>query len=543
MKKIYILVFIGSFILSSCTDFLKEEPHTFLSPESIYSTEDGLDKATVGLYDRLSEPFWGNSNFGAFSGVWFGSTDIYEASSDGAYGFKNLNNLTYSSSTSEVKRVWDWYYKILVNAQMILSKSEALSWQDHELEKRVKGEAYFFRAFGHFYLTQLFGDIPVIDKVYNEVKLDWERTNKDKVMELVISDLLKAEDLLSYEEWKDQDGRITKGTVQHLLSYAYLCNKQWDKAEKVAKSLIGSGKYELMRSRFGKDANDPTKNVFWDLFQNGNHNRSAGNKEGLLVIQNEDTKSFPEIVTGDRNEFYALFVRFFYSEYYGSTRVGAESDDICLKYGGRGKGYILATRYWLDSLFDPNDVRGKEPCVQKKFYKEATGDLIIDWDNATDQQKQDANRFFRPYPRKWDWDGDSRVGSFNGRDATTRDFYMYRLAETYLILAEALHMQGKDSATDGAAYYINQVRERAGASSITADQVSIDFILDERARELYGEIPRRIDLTRTNKFVERANLYNEGVEGKATEKFNLLPIPQEIIDLNMDKKMDNNPGW
>lgn len=120
---------------------------------------------------------------------------------------------------------------------------------------------------------------------------------------------------------------------------------------------------------------------------------------------------------------------------------------------------------------------------------------------------------------------------------------MYRLAETYLILAEALHMQGKDSATDGAAYYINQVRERAGASSITADQVSIDFILDERARELYGEIPRRIDLTRTNKFVERANLYNEGVEGKATEKFNLLPIPQEIIDLNMDKKMDNNPGW
>ena len=73
--------------------------------------------------------------------------------------------------------------------------------------------------------------------------------------------------------------------------------------------------------------------------------------------------------------------------------------------------------------------------------------------------------------------------------------------------------------------------------------MDIDFILDERARELYGEIPRRIDLTRTGKYVERVNKYNTGVNGGVTERYNLLPIPQEIIDLNIDKVMENNEGW
>ena len=179
----------------------------------------------------------------------------------------------------------------------------------------------------------------------------------------------------------------------------------------------------------------------------------------------------------------------------------------------------------------------------KLIASDMDGTLLMDWDTATDQEKEDAGRLLRPYPRKWDWDGDSRVGGFNGRDATTRDFYLYRLAETYLIVAEALYRQGNSSTVDGAAYYINEVRKRAGAAPISDSEVDIDFILDERARELYGEIPRRIDLTRTGKYVERVNKYNTGVNGGVTERYNLLPIPQEIIDLNIDKVMENNEGW
>ena len=544
MKKIGMFL-AGCMLLSSCESFLTEKPRTFLSPNVAYTTEDGLDKATVGLYDLLAYPFWGNSNFGAVAGIWYAGTDICEASSEGAYGIKVLSNLQYTSQTAEIKRMWDWYYKILTNAQMIIQHSEEMNWKDENLGRRVKGEAYFFRGFAHLYLTQFFGDVPMIDRVYSEVKLDWERTPKETVMALVIDDLKRAEGYLPDEPWQGQQGRLTKGAAQHLLAYAYLCNEEWDMAEQAGKRVISSGNYNLMTSRFGKSADDPTKNVFWDLFQKGNHNRDSGNREGLLVIQNEDTALHPEIVSGDSNpDFYAMFVRFFYPEYYGSSRVGSESDEICLKYGGRGKGYILATRYWLEDLFsDPNDVRGKEPCVQRTFYKESTGELLLDWDTASDQEKTDAGRFMRPYPRKWDWDGDSRVGGFNGRDATTRDFYLYRLAETYLIVAEALFRQGKNSEIDGAAYYINKVRTRAGASAITAADVTLDFILDERARELYGEIPRRVDLMRTGTFVERVNAHNTGVNGSATEQFNLLPIPQEVIDLNIDRPMENNPGW
>ena len=544
MKKYSIIILCG-ILMSSCSDFLQEEPHTFLSPEVAYTTEDGLDKATVGLYDLLAYPFWGNSNFGAIGGIWYAGSDICEASDQGAYGVQAINNLQFTSQSAEIKRMWDWYYKILTNAQMIITYSEQMDWTDTALGERVKGEGYFFRGFAHLYLTQFFGDIPVIDRVYSEVKLDWERTPKEKVMELVIDDLSRAEEYLPDEQWQGQQGRVTKGTAQHLLAYAYLCNGDWHEAELAGKRVIESGNYSLMTERFGADAAEADKNVFWDLFQNGSHNRDSGNREGLLVIQNEDTAQHPEIVSGDSNpDFYALFIRFFYSEYYGSSRVGNESDEICLKYGGRGKGYILATRYWLEDLFtDPGDVRGKEPCVQRTFYKESDGTLLMDWDTATDQEKEDAGRLLRPYPRKWDWDGDSRVGGFNGRDATTRDFYLYRLAETYLIVAEALYRQGNSSTVDGAAYYINEVRKRAGATPISDSEVDIDFILDERARELYGEIPRRIDLTRTGKYVERVNKYNTGVNGGVTERYNLLPIPQEIIDLNIDKVMENNEGW
>ncbi|MCD7973265.1 MAG: RagB/SusD family nutrient uptake outer membrane protein [Candidatus Azobacteroides sp.] len=541
MKKIYISL-LACVALFACDDFLEESPRTFLSPDVAYDTEEGLSYGANGLYDRLSIPFFHNSSFGPIVGSWCASTDIYESNPDEeGYGFRPINNLEITSESSQVKSLYDYYYKIITNAQLVITNSEILEWNDEDLENRVKGEAYFFRAFAHFYLAQFFGDVPIVDQLYDKVRLDWERNPKSEVMELVIKDLKIAEERLPDTPWKGQDGRVTRGTAQHLLAYAYLCNEDWKNAEIYGKKVIESGYHRLMTERFGTKKDNAEGNVFWDLFQNGNHNRSAGNLEGLLVIQNEATELFPEVVDGDPvDEFYALFIRFFYPIYYGSG-ISDSNDADMLKYGGRGKGYILTSRYWIDSLFvDTDDIRGKYPCVQKKFEMAANGRVISDWDTANENQKQ--NMRYRPYPTKWNWDGDSRAGSFD-TDAMTRDFYFYRLSETYLIVAEALHRQNNNSRENGAAYYINEVRKRAGASEIQASDVSIDFILDERGRELFGEIPRRIDLMRTGKLVERANKYNPGVAGKATSKYNLFPIPQNIIDLNIDREMPQNPEW
>lgn len=533
------LPFIIVVVFSSCAEFLVEEPRTFLSPSVAYTTDEGFDAGAVGLYDLVSTPYFGYTNFGRIMGLWQAGTDIHQSSNEDGYGIRPIDELTITSQSNQLKTMWDHYYRILHNAQTLIAYMENYDWTNQSLKNQVEGEAYFFRAWGHFYLTQFWGDIPKIDRLNTEIKLDWERTSQSEVMDFVIADLLEAVDRLEYNVYNNQQGRITKGTALHLLSYAYLCNKDWENAEKYSRQLIESGYHALMTSRFGSSASVEDGNAFWDLFQRDNQNPDAGNREALFVIQNEPVEVYPEVAGGDQGVQYGGYARFYYPSYYGGSRV-EETEENMLKYGGRGKGYILATRFWVDELFqDENDLRGQYPNVQKRFEKSG-GALVFDWD-APGADKE--NLFFRPYPRKWDWDGSSRNGSF-GTDATTRDMYVFRLAETYLILVEALHMQGKNSEIDGAAYYINQVRQRAGADPIHANDVDIDFILDERARELFGEIPRRIDLVRTGKFIERANTYNPKVNGKAEPRHELLPIPQEIIDLNIDREFpQNEPAW
>lgn len=116
-------------------------------------------------------------------------------------------------------------------------------------------------------------------------------------------------------------------------------------------------------------------------------------------------------------------------------------------------------------------------------------------------------------------------------------------------MAEALHKQGNNSDTDGAAFYINQIRIRSNATPITALDVSLDYILDERARELVTEEHRRETLMRTGKLVERTRLYNPIASGQRDggagiqDYHVLLPFPQKVIDANVGHVLEQNPGY
>jgi hypothetical protein len=129
-----------------------------------------------------------------------------------------------------------------------------------------------------------------------------------------------------------------------------------------------------------------------------------------------------------------------------------------------------------------------------------------------------------------------------------RPVIVYRLAETYLNAAEAAFMLGK---TAEAVSLINTIRERAASSpasipamDITAANLSIDFILDERSRELTGENMRWLDLVRTNKLLERVRLHNKEAAPNIKDKHILRPIPQSQIDaVTTGPAYPQNPGW
>ncbi len=117
-----------------------------------------------------------------------------------------------------------------------------------------------------------------------------------------------------------------------------------------------------------------------------------------------------------------------------------------------------------------------------------------------------------------------------------------RLAETYLLRVEAYLLNGdKQSAADD----INVVRGRAHATPVSAGQVDLDYILDERLRELIIEEPRRLTLNRMDKLVDRTLRYNTFPSTQRTIKeFNRwFPIPQTFIDANFGAKIEQNPGY
>jgi hypothetical protein len=142
------------------------------------------------------------------------------------------------------------------------------------------------------------------------------------------------------------------------------------------------------------------------------------------------------------------------------------------------------------------------------------------------------------------FDDPKSMFSSNGT-VSTRDLIIARLAETYLMAAEAYYQLDN---TQVAADRINEVRQRAGVADITSGDVNIDFILDERARELAGEYYRWFDLKRTGTLVERTVMYNKDIEsadwfvGKGGELKILRPIPQDALDLNRGE-YPQNPAY
>ncbi len=131
----------------------------------------------------------------------------------------------------------------------------------------------------------------------------------------------------------------------------------------------------------------------------------------------------------------------------------------------------------------------------------------------------------------------------SGGGAVYKDVYVMRLAETYLSRAEAYIALGK---IDLAAADINAIRIRSHAKPAELKDINIDYLLDERVRELYGEDCRHFVLRRTGKLLERVRKYNNNPKnpGLNIQDYHVLwPIPQEQMDLNIGVKWEQNPGY
>lgn len=537
MKKIGYIAIASLLALNSCSGFLDEELKSSIGPDNTYTTTQGFEVGITGLYEYARSEYnsWGGSD-NTFSHYGATPYEVFQVGTDIAVcGYRDptlvpFDNLSYTSQSSYVNSWWKFGYGLIANANLILEYSEHpdVVWNNSTDKAGFQAEARFFRAYAYRYLVYLYGDVPYVDKVERDFRTDFTRTPKAEVLGHMIDDLKFAAENLPEDPDAVQPGRLTKWAALHLLSEVYLMAGMNAEAEASAEQVINSNKFELMKERFGTHTKEPG-DVFSDLFKENNQNRNtAGNKESIWVMQLEYN------TTGGGDEFEDWQGRGWLPLYHTiSGFVLADS------LGGLGNGQIVGLSWWIgdDSHFyETMDIRNSEFNIKRHwYYNDPASDLCGKEAEITEDTWETG--CLCPAITKFFY-GVQRYGGSEGYTGSSKDRMKFRLAETYLLLAEARMNLGD---TQGAAEAINEVRRRAHASEISATDVTKDFLADERIRELVGEELRRFTLARLGIFKERVNKYNPNIT--MDDKYLLWPIPQTVIDSNTDAEFPQNPGW
>jgi hypothetical protein len=552
-----------SFSLISCNeDILDEKPLDFLSPDNAYLTEQGALQGITAIHDRVRAAYYSFGEFGVMNWATHGSDLGYngEIPAAGTLYLNSYNDMT--PVWRNVVDTWNVGFEIIQWATVLMDKVEQAdpaAFQDGEAGKnKYIAEARFFRAFAYRYLVSTYGDIPLITEPINSVKADFIRNPVSEIHALMEEDFKFATEHLPKPGEEDAPGRITQGPAWHYLAETYLEQGRPELALEASNHLIDGYGYDLMQNRFGtKLGNDVfgSGDVFHDLFGYGNHNLPE-NKEAMWVIQVE-----PFIIGGGQ-----IASAYIFGPRYFDLGLAPDGKKAILgeMYNGMYTGYsdtlgrptangratsLVYYHIWKDNW--DNDIRNAEHNLKRNFY----------FDNPESEyhnQKIDFSLYDPPRP---DPIADTCKILFpvhikmtdplnyflqpnrSGGGITHKDWYALRFAETLLLRAEAhLALGNKDLA----AADINRVRARSNAKPVSAAEVDIDYLLDERARELYGEEWRLIILRRTGKLLERVRKYNDNplCPGAFIQEHNFRwPIPQTQIDLNVDADFPQNPGY
>ncbi len=568
IKKFLLYAGILLLIFPSCSeDVLKETPLDFLAPENAYQTLAGIKQGITGLHFSVRQRwFYGtNQPVGAIMRG-LGTDMAYHGEDPNSNKFlcNYVTNIT--SSNTDYWNIWTWNYELIQRANVLIdgiNKSDITIWTNEAQKNAYLAEAMFFRAYAYRTLVSFYGDVPLITEVIKEAKTDFVRTPKAQVYKQMEDDLIFGTASLPVPGKEEAPGRITQGAAWHMLSECYLAQGKNQPAVDAATKVITGYTYALMTTRFGDRQNvvfgagDP----YYDLFAYGNQTLGS-NTEAIWVIQVEPPPTTGGGSVEGNRAFGPAYFRIgntpdgkvaFRGQLYSGSYTGY-SDTL-----GRPVSWIHPTNYLAYDIWRSdwnNDVRNAKYNIKRNFYYDNPAstfdkkkinlkvDYAAQYAAGTRDAMRDSTQYIYPYWMKFAdpchyFTDPARSGGGNDH----KDRYSIRLAETILLRAEAYINLGLK---DLAAADINLIRNRAHATPVASANVTIDYLLDERARELYGEENRFITLRRVGKLVERVRALNNNPKnpGLNIQDYHVLfPIPQNQIDLNINAPFPQNPGY
>lgn len=642
MSKSLILLAGTTMLATSCSDdFLKQDPLSFYEPKTTFATESGVN-AALAMGDRLlrgiTVHYSGGSNNIPLSTEYFfselalfGKTDVGAAFCDD--WATKLTPTTFISdggnANSAIGYFWNQGYSGVKYANTVISNIDAVEGMAQDKKNQFKGQAYFQRAWHYSHLVFQFGDIPLVTKILEVPKQNYKSTKKEAILDMLVSDMEKAVQWVPNQKDLTYVGQVNKGACRVLLSKLYLATGQWKKAELQCDTLINNldgTDYRLMTECFGAEetTGSPTtktitRNVMWDLHRPQNKLASS-NKEVIMGMVNQGE--------GGVGAVDVQWLRIFAPFWNGNIKAAAghknaksinnwnktqkQYNDTLdwVRYTGRGLGHCRLTYFaqhplWkVNGVEDDIDLRHNHDVgnwVRMTDFKyndkwanngedaEYYGKNIRLYDDDGTLLCSDTIRSWYDYPYYKLYVRDTKehaietASSFTQTLGSCNDMYLYRLAEVYLLRAEARFFQDNNQ---GATEDVNTVRRRAKASQYYTS-VNNGDIMNERARELYLEEWRNTELKRVSyelalsgkpdewgntysldnwdkqegtdeqggsywyQRINHYSLYNKGAivsNGKTLkytmDKRNLFwPIPQGAIDANSEGQLHQNYGY
>lgn len=551
------LVFLGVMTLaSSCKkSFLNPDPLSFYEPNATFSTLSGL-QASMAICDRHLKLYWATDHNEMLTlGTEYIFSDMMVAA---ATDKRNMlcdiaNMLTPTSDdntlqnldrTNSIWYFWQETYKGVMFANTILKYIDRVEGLDEAGKNMYKGQAYFHRAYRYMALTSQFGDVPLVTTILEAPKLNYRSTKRDAILQMITRDMELAVQWVPEQKNMPLIGMVNKGACRMLLAKCYLALGEYAKAKDLLDVIINQSGYALMQNNFGTfnpggeaQTWPITRNVIWDLHRPENK-LIGSNTETIMAMPNRGASAAAFVPM--------LTMRILYPFVFDNrvqTKDGKQAllnirRDNTANYNplydymrsfGRGIATFRPSSFatkavWnVNGLLDATDLRHSSTTgnwlrmedykVNNKASSEFGKPLQL-FDNGKLLCSDTIRRWFDvPHYKLFLNDPVNEaniVGSDGLRGATdggNADWYLYRLAEAYLLRAEAKYYLNPGDATikDD----INIIRQRAKCTQLYQGAVTIGDIMNERARELYWEEWRNVELKRVSLCLARSGRADE----------------------------------
>ena len=511
---------------SACTEDLDTEPldDDEITPVSVYEDAEGYKQVLAKLYGGLTltgqqgpagmpdlDPSF-DEGFSSYLRAYWTHQELPTDEAVIAWndpGLPAMNYATWGASNGWINTMYNRiYFQITLCNELVRESTDGklsdrgITGEDREAVKTYRSEARFLRAFSYWHAIDMFGTVPFVTEDDDVGSFEPSQRSRSEVFEYIENELLDILENGSLKEPQQNEyGRIDKAAVWMLLSKLYLN----------AEVYTGTPRYEDAMTYAERVINSPYQldPDYQHLFLADNHTA-----DGII---------FPVISDGENAQSYGG-MNFIIHAAVGGEMNATEDFGIGGGWGG--------------------------PRITKQFYNQfndtGNDNRALFFTQGQSLEIPDVTEFTNGYAvsKFKNVTSEDEAGSVPGFVDT--DWPVFRIAEAYLTYAEAALRAGSN--TDKALTYVNEVRDRAfdgDAGQITSGELDLDFILAERARELYWEGKRRTDLIRFGEFTGDNYLWawkGGTQEGSSIpDYYNLFPIP--AADLNANSNLEQNPGY